>query len=255
MTDDHETEDRETGDPESEDTTGGDGAPGPEEDPFEQFEADVGDREGDPFERLPDEGESGAGGPGDAAHEIGGPGDAAHDATGGEESPVDETGSESTADTTHLDDSAASSGTEDVTESGMAFDVGGTAPRSEDSDPFGDAVDREGDPFESLDGAFEEMDVGAVDPETVWQDLASAEARGTVGDPGRRTYAEVSKHSYCEQCEYFSGPPEIACRHEGTEIVEFIDMETVRVVDCPIVAERAELQAKRSVASQDEDER
>ncbi|MFT4944984.1 MAG: hypothetical protein ACI9K3_000922 [Halovenus sp.] len=52
---------------------------------------------------------------------------------------------------------------------------------------------------------------------------------------------EVSKHAYCENCRFLSEAPEIHCTHEGTEIVEFIDMETVRLSNCPIVAERAGL--------------
>jgi len=51
----------------------------------------------------------------------------------------------------------------------------------------------------------------------------------------------VSKHAFCETCEHFSGPPEIECGHGGTEILAFVDMETVRVSNCPIVAERRRL--------------
>ncbi len=110
--------------------------------------------------------------------------------------------------------------------------------------PSLDDVDaREGDPFESL-GAFEDRSVDEVDPDVVWQTLASAEAEGSVTKDRERTFAEVSKHSYCEQCEHFSPPPEVACGHEGTEIVEFLDMETVRLVDCPVVAERRRLQRR-----------
>lgn len=54
--------------------------------------------------------------------------------------------------------------------------------------------------------------------------------------------AAVSKHEYCERCRFFSGPPEINCTHDGTEIVDFGDMETVRVSNCPIVAERQGLE-------------
>jgi hypothetical protein len=104
--------------------------------------------------------------------------------------------------------------------------------------------DREGDPFGSVDSAFAEMDVEQIDPEIVWQELTSAQSRGSVGDVQDRTYADVSKHSYCEQCEYFSEPPAVHCSHEGTEIVEFLDMETVRVVDCPVVTEREKLERR-----------
>jgi uncharacterized OB-fold protein len=53
---------------------------------------------------------------------------------------------------------------------------------------------------------------------------------------------EVSKHSYCERCEHFSTPPGVTCTNEGTEILEFMDMETVRVINCPIVEERRALE-------------
>jgi hypothetical protein len=124
----------------------------------------------------------------------------------------------------------------------MTFDVGRrNADGTTMSDPLGDIGAREGDPFERMDSAFEEQEGGPVDPDAVWQELTSAESRGSVGDAQKRTFADVSKHSYCEQCKHFSEPPDIRCNHEGTEIVEYLDMETVRVVDCPIVAERREL--------------
>jgi hypothetical protein len=122
--------------------------------------------------------------------------------------------------------------------------------RLEDADPVqpgtpsvetADPEDRHGDPFTSPDSAFERMDVGDLDEDEVWEAIADAEARGPVVDAAERTYAEVSKHRFCETCPHFTGPPEIACTHEGTEILEFLDLETVRVVDCPIVEERREL--------------
>ncbi|PSP27100.1 hypothetical protein BRC65_07980 [Halobacteriales archaeon QH_2_65_14] len=126
-------------------------------------------------------------------------------------------------------------------ESKMTFGVG-RRDASDVSNPFADISTREGDPFEEMDTPFEEMDTRGVDPDAVWQELASAESRGSVGDAQERTYADVSKHSFCEGCEHFTDPPEVRCTHEGTEIIEFLDMETVRVVDCPIVAERRELE-------------
>lgn len=101
------------------------------------------------------------------------------------------------------------------------------------------AADR-GDPF-GESGPFRSGESREGDAESVWEDLSAAQLRGSVTELEGSTYAEVSKHSYCERCEYFSEPPEISCSHEGTEIVEFVDMETVRLVDCPIVAERRAL--------------
>ena len=174
------------------------------DDPFERLSDDVRDREGDPFERL--------GGMDDEPTDGTDDETAAHDADGG---PPEE--------------------------SKMTFDVG-RRDASDVSNPFADISTRKGDPFEEMDTPFEEMDTRGVDPDAVWQELASAESRGSVGDAQERTYADVSKHSFCEGCEHFTDPPEVRCTHEGTEIIEFLDMETVRVVDCPIVAERRELE-------------
>nr|WP_159763202.1 hypothetical protein [Halovenus carboxidivorans] len=125
----------------------------------------------------------------------------------------------------------------------MEFDVGRRDGESLPEDELlSDVGQRDGDPFDSFRDAFDEMDVDKLDPDVVWQELASAESRGSVGDAQSRTYAEVSKHSYCEQCPHFSPPPDVTCTHEGTEIVEFLDMETVRVVDCPVVTERENLE-------------
>ncbi len=96
-----------------------------------------------------------------------------------------------------------------------------------------------GDPF--AEGAFDDVEPEAVDAEGVWEDLSAATLRGSVTDDGETTYAQVSKHRFCERCEHFSEPPAVSCSHEGTEILEFLDMETVHLVDCPIVAERREI--------------
>jgi hypothetical protein len=98
------------------------------------------------------------------------------------------------------------------------------------------------DPFSEATPDFAEVDLGDVDEDSIWEAISDAQARGSVAEVHDRTYAEVSKHSYCEGCEYFTGPPESNCNHDGTEILEFVDMETVRVVDCPIVAERRQLE-------------
>ncbi len=100
-------------------------------------------------------------------------------------------------------------------------------------DPFA-GPDPRGDPFEE-EGVFEQQEVGAVDPDEVWEDLAGSDR--VESDDGSH-YAEVSKHTYCENCEWFSEPPAVSCTHEGTEIVEFLDMETARLLNCPVVEER-----------------
>jgi len=75
----------------------------------------------------------------------------------------------------------------------------------------------------------------------VWEELSVDWEPGQIEDHEGKRLSEVSKHSFCERCPHFTGPPRIACTHDGTEILEFVDMETVRVADCPIVAERKRL--------------
>ncbi len=110
----------------------------------------------------------------------------------------------------------------------------------EDAPPVDLDEDSE-DPFEEMEGVFEEMDAESADSEEVWTDVSEAEQQAATGE-SERTHAEVSKHDYCETCEHFTPPPEASCSHDGTDIVEFTDMEHVRVADCPIVAKRRKLE-------------
>lgn len=219
-----------------------------DDDPFEHLDESVDERDGDPFEYLngdeiasgtdttdgddggpereePDEpqpGEASQPDPDEAA-----PGYDGHDVTPpGHRDELDEGG----------ETAESASNDEGVTDPGEpSIDTGAAA-----EDPFADVGTRGGDPFEG--SAFERMDTGEVDPDEVWNRLSEAQERGSVAQEGERTYAEVSKHRFCEQCEFFSDPPEVACSHDGTEILEFVDQETVRLVDCPVVAEREELE-------------
>ncbi|ELZ48937.1 hypothetical protein C464_05985 [Halorubrum coriense DSM 10284] len=119
-----------------------------------------------------------------------------------------------------------------------------------DADAGGAATD--GDPFES-------MGTGEVGDEDVWEALDEgtvvgpdasafdAEAGGDLGDAAGRSADPtaggaatpdeqvVDKRSYCQQCPHFSEPPETACSHEGTAIVESVDFSRFRVRDCPMV--------------------
>lgn len=227
-----------------------------DDDPFEQLEGDVEDREGDPFENLSTSASADEQPPTETGSENAGDEtgtsqpNAKSESTGPREDTddwVDEFGTEdgppagrSDTETEEGESSPASHGRDDPVSDEMGLDVGRRTDTT--ADPLGDVGRREGDPFEEGGSLFEERDTESIDPDAVWQELASADSRGAKGDAYERTFAEVSKHSYCEQCKYFSGPPEVSCTHEGTDIVEFLDMETVRVVDCPIVAERKELE-------------
>jgi hypothetical protein len=224
-------------------------------DPFEQLEDDVGEREGDPFANLsdgvedegdetetpPDETAETTGSDGDWVDEFGVDGPTVRRETASSSGDTD-IGGETSHDE-HTADADTGSTPEDDTEPGVDTDAGPRVQSETDSstDPFSDMGHRDDDPFEQGD-LFEERDTEGVDPDTVWENLASSDE--TEHDPTdtERRFAEVSKHSYCEQCEHFSPPPDISCTHEGTDIVEFLDMETVRLVNCPIVAERLELE-------------
>jgi len=217
-------------------------------DPFEKLDESVEDREGDPFRRLDSESD-------DPAEDTPATPDEEFDPAGfdhGTNREGDQFDTEpDTGDQETFDDEPdgrdaprpGSPGGGDDPE--MQFGIGRRESTEAGEGPsFGGTGDREGDPFGSVDSAFAEMDVEQIDPEIVWQELTSAQSQGSVGDVQDRTYADVSKHSYCEQCEYFSEPPAVHCSHEGTEIVEFLDMETVRVVDCPVVTEREKLERR-----------
>lgn len=119
-------------------------------------------------------------------------------------------------------------------------------------DPFAELdrdVDGDLDADVDPDELFDEMDVGDVDEDALWDALEEGETSETaaradsvaatddaVDREGGTTV--VPKSRYCQSCEYFSAPPEVACSHDGTEIVEHVDMETFRVRNCPIVAQR-----------------
>ncbi|WP_262178205.1 hypothetical protein [Haloarcula laminariae] len=206
---------------------------GDEDDPFEAFE-DADEREGDPFERLggvePTEGS-----------------DAASDGDGGADD-----GTEATPPTDDTDEPAFE---EEFIDQDDPFQTGpGQSPTDEATgdreagsdadplggdDPFGGMAGREGDPFDDGESVFESVDVESVDADEVWASLD--EEPSTPSVEGSR-YVEVSKHRFCEQCEHFASPPNAHCTHEEAEIIEYLDMETVRLLNCPVVAEQRELE-------------
>mgnify|MGYP006272899865 CR=1 FL=1 len=125
------------------------------------------------------------------------------------------------------------------------------------------------DPFAELDAGapdaaadedpFESMGSGDVGEEDVWEALDEGTAVGSdateFGDaadgdagtsgpdaagatPGAAATGDervVDKRDYCQQCPHFTAPPETACTHEGTDIVESVDFSRFRVRDCPMV--------------------
>jgi hypothetical protein len=137
-----------------------------------------------------------------------------------------------------------------------------------DEDPFEELADLEEIAREDGDGAdldadvenlFTEVEVDEIDEEELWNDVAAsgdvttsagAEAGvsggGVVEDDG--TGDVVPKASYCQKCEYFSEPPEVACQNHGTEIVQQVDLDHFRVRDCPVVERRQS--ASRNIEDQ-----
>jgi len=208
-----------------------------DEDPFENLDPPE-DREGDPFERLGDAGppdddtqseDTDSGDPLDG----GGDGERSDDPAASEE-PVDSEG----------DDEPAFE--EEFIEADDAVPIGeppaeGDQTTGED-DPFADMDSRDGDPFDGAESVFETVDVEGVDPDEVWESLESEGSNSDTPSLDESRYTDVSKHRFCEQCEFFSSPPNAHCTHEEAEIIEHLDMETVRLLNCPVVAEQREIE-------------
>jgi hypothetical protein len=109
--------------------------------------------------------------------------------------------------------------------------------------PLDDLADRMREKREGSDDAddlFEEVDVGDVDEETLWEQVATEEA--FVTEPPVDREDVVEKATYCEKCEFFTGPPRTRCTHEGTTILELADVDHFRVRNCPVVLEEEALE-------------
>lgn len=87
---------------------------------------------------------------------------------------------------------------------------------------------------------FSQEEVQEIDTDAVWDRLDGDES---LDDPaGRPEVRVVEKDAYCERCPYFHSPPEVSCEHDGTEIVELVDVDHFRVQDCPKVRESERLE-------------
>jgi hypothetical protein len=182
----------------------------------------------DPFAELGagvDEGDAGGGESGSDA----GSGAPADD--GGESSPPD-----------HASDAGSADPFDE-----LGFPDAGREGPSDDAASRNDPGDWD-DEMDALDDAFERMDVDGPAEEDVWEsldaDADAADAFGAAGlggatsVPGERdTEHVVSKRTYCQQCPHFTSPPEAACTHEGTTIVEAVGFDEFRVRNCPMVSE------------------
>jgi len=212
----------------------------PRADPFDEL-AEHGDREGDPFERLggPDgESDADSADATDDADATSGA-DTSDEGDGGgytEPDPFEYMGDEQRGQSTAAEPGhGPEPGPGPEPEQG--FDPGHEPGPAE---PLSDVEVSDADPFEAPGGVFEQVDVGAADPDEVW-DRLTGEPEPEPPEEAEDDVVDVSKHSFCEGCPHFSAPPDVHCTHEGTEILEFTDVETVRVVNCPVVVERREL--------------
>jgi hypothetical protein len=96
---------------------------------------------------------------------------------------------------------------------------------------------------DALDDPFEPVEVDEVDDEAVWESFAEGETEpeaqvGVGAEAERATEPDehvVPKRSFCQRCPHFTAPPEMACTHEGTTIVEAVDTDRFLVRNCPVV--------------------
>ncbi|WP_435359349.1 hypothetical protein [Haloarchaeobius sp. DFWS5] len=86
------------------------------------------------------------------------------------------------------------------------------------------------------DDLFESVDVGEIDTDELWDQVAADEPVGPAEAPSE-TRRTVAKAKYCQRCEFFSAPPEVGCGHDGTRIVEEADIDHFEVANCPKVRE------------------
>ena len=126
------------------------------------------------------------------------------------------------------------------------------AQRTSARDSFAEVGEDE--PATDVDSSelFEEVEVGEVDGEAVWDAIVEgdADAEELLGEEPRvesetEPAAEptespdehvIDKREYCQRCEFFAEPPDATCTNEDAEIVELVDSDRFRVQGCPKVA-------------------
>jgi hypothetical protein len=93
----------------------------------------------------------------------------------------------------------------------------------------------------AFDDLFDEYDTDSVDSETLWEQVGSDEPFEVTGgdEPERRI---VDKRAYCQSCPFFSEPPDVACTHQETEILDVVDFDHFEVFNCPVVREDESLE-------------
>lgn len=112
----------------------------------------------------------------------------------------------------------------------------------ESTDRDGESSDRDGERADDAAAElFEETAVEELDSDRVWAQLQSDETDPSGRVQGRNI-REFDKRSYCHRCPHFSEPPAVRCAHEGTTILELVDVRTFRVANCPVVLEEESLE-------------
>jgi hypothetical protein len=124
-------------------------------------------------------------------------------------------------------------------------DADGEQPADAPLSDLREDVDERREQNDDFEALFDEVSVGDVDEDSVWEELsASADdplfVTESIEDDHEVTVVEKS---LCHGCEHFADPPHLACTHEGTTIDAEVDTDHFRVVDCPVVAERRSEQA------------
>ncbi|MFC6786370.1 hypothetical protein ACFQFH_10840 [Halobaculum halobium] len=146
-----------------------------------------------------------------------------------------------------------------ATTDGTDATTGPPGRRSRDA-PLSDLAERVGERGRDRDARddstpFEEVEVGDIDTGALWESLATGEPAepGDDDDLGQYDPSEAAaerveasaagdtrlehvldKREYCQRCPHLSAPPDVACGHDDTDIVEVVDGEHFRVRGCPM---------------------
>ncbi|AGB16605.1 hypothetical protein Halru_2011 [Halovivax ruber XH-70] len=118
-----------------------------------------------------------------------------------------------------------------------------TPESASETSPMGDLADElsPGSDGAEVQALFDEMDVATLDGERVWAQLEAADDPPT-GEIHEREIRDIDKRRYCHQCVHFADPPAVRCEHEGTSILELVDVQTVKVANCPVVLEEESIE-------------
>ncbi|MEF8772788.1 hypothetical protein [Halodesulfurarchaeum sp.] len=140
----------------------------------------------------------------------------------------------------------------------------GSEAEASDSIPLSglrDEVDRQSSEAETVSedatGSFVEETVEPVDSEGVWADLLMDDEHpeghfaAVEAVPGAEGVTQVISKRICERCEYLDKPPTLQCTHDGTTIHELVDVDHVRVSDCPMVGPDGEKKTEGSISTEE----